>query len=135
MKGAGVTWNIRGTRGTGEAGEPVFWAGDRVAGSVSLWPEHDLGCRGIDLQLCYRTGGRGSPESIEVITERIWTGPVTQGQSVESRFDLLLPPDGPVSYQGKLFHLEWLVRLRLDIPLWKDPADLFPITVRPRYSA
>lgn len=134
MKNAELKWEVRGARGGTDAGEPVFWPGDTVTGRVEFCPAQDLGCRGIDLKLCCQTGGRCTPEQLTLQTKRIWDGPVVAGQRVEYSFALPLPSEGPVSYSGKLFHLTWGLILRVDIPLWKDPKENYPLTVRPRYS-
>ncbi len=84
--------------------------------------------REVRVALRYETDGRGD-------TDR-WTGPaqifpVNVDGSLHGRFDLTVPPDGPVSYDGSLFRVRWMVEARTDLRLRLDKKTALEIVVLP----
>jgi len=43
-----------------------------------------------------------------------------------------VPAGGPVSFQGRYVKMDWMVRVRVDIPIWRDKVLELPFIVTPR---
>ncbi len=104
----------------------VTECGDVFIGSVS-WGEFDNPPRSVRVQLRYWTEGRGDRDEVVVSKAELPGAPSGAG-----RFELPVPADGPMSYDGTLLRVRWAVELVFDLALRPDPDLSEPVTVLPR---
>lgn len=100
-----------------------------------LWvqTQEQVGCRGVWLWVGCRIHGRGTDEDIELMAEhQIHDGPLVPGQPVGCPIQVTVPASGPVSFVGRYVKLEWVARVRFDIPMWFDKRMWVPFIVTPR---
>jgi hypothetical protein len=100
-----------------------------------LWvqTQEEVGCRGVWLWVGCRIHGRGTDEEIELIREhQVHEGPLVPGQPVGCPIQVTAPASGPVSFVGRYVKLEWVARVRFDIPMWFDKRMWVPFIVTPR---
>ncbi len=114
---------------------PVIPAGETRELQVTLATSEDIQCRGVLCWIGCRAHGRGTAEEIVVFREQmIHTGPLLAKQAVMVPIAITPPPVGPTTYQGQHVKLEWMLRLRVDMPLWVDRRLPIPFIVTPRYT-
>ncbi len=84
--------------------------------------------RGIRLQLRYRTEGRGT-----TFTEIADEGECEADEfgRINATFELQVPRDGPISYDGSLIRVIWEIEVRVDIKRGFDTKDEIPVLVLP----
>ncbi len=121
--------------------EPLFevWlekdraqVGETIAGRVTFAhpPSEKLAkVKAVTIELRARVHGSGDSESVVGAKGVLRQGPVTMA---ELPFRLLVPADGPVSFQGRYVKIDWEVVAELDIPWAIDPKRVRPIVVEPR---
>ena len=115
------------------SGAPVFRPGDRVKGQVTVVPDSDANTRGIQMWVGCRIHGSGTGESVELMPEEfIYEGNLQAGMPINASFDVTLPENAPLSYQGRRIKFDWQVALRVDIPIWPDQRYSVPFMVLPR---
>lgn len=114
-------------------GSPIYHPGERVGGSLSLVPEKSAKTRGVQLWIGCLIHGSGSSESIELFPEQfIHEGHLEAGLPIQGDFEVFLPENAPLSYQGRRIKFDWVVTVRVDIPIWPDKRYNLPFTVAPR---
>ncbi|OUC05430.1 hypothetical protein RY27_27355 [Litorilinea aerophila] len=108
-------------------------AGDALSGRVAWLGEggEEPG-RGLRVELGYRTLAGKKPWE-----KRRWEHVVAQTAfeptpGREWPFTLTVPVEGPITYAGTLYQVEWFVRAVLDRPLQRDLRVEYPLRVRPR---
>jgi len=112
---------------------PVIPAGETRELQVTLATSEDIQCRGVLCWIGCRAHGRGTAEEIVVFREQmIHGGPLLANQAVMVPISITPPPVGPTTFQGQHVKLEWMVRLRVDMPMWVDRRLLLPFIVTPR---
>lgn len=107
--------------------------GGYVSGRAVWMPNAGQKARAVKMAVRWRTEGRGTMNKGEVWTTNL---PLTAGMPlapVTIPFNVTLPPDGPVSYNGNLIRIIWEVRMEIDEPLKKDEFAAVPFVVIPRY--
>jgi len=100
-----------------------------------LWvqTQEEVGCRGVWCWVGCRIHGRGTDEEIELLPEQqIHAGPLLPGQPIGYPIQVSVPASGPPTFVGRYVKLEWVARVRLDIPLWFDKRMWVPFIVAPR---
>jgi hypothetical protein len=85
----------------------AYLPGEKVHGKLQ-W-DFDFAPERIQLQLGWKTEGKGTEDSETVGTETV-VNPTSQG-SKEFLFEL---PEGPYSFSGRLISLIWYVRASLE---------------------
>lgn len=108
--------------------------GERVQGQVIWTPERAKQPRGIKIMLGWRTEGRGSTDRRVVSEVTMPVGQMSVGLPVQLPFDLMLPPEGPVSYNGNLLRIIWEVRVEIDEPWAINEKAAAPFVVVPRWA-
>lgn len=117
-------------------GLPQFEPGQTVRGTVLCRPESNATTRGLMLSIGCHIHGSGTPEDLFLQPEMpVHVGDLTAGQVISHRFDVTLPADAPLSYQGRRIKFDWALRLRVDIPIWPDQRWEHPFVVVPRGTA
>lgn len=104
--------------------------GDRVSGHATWRPQTQGSPRELRVSLCWRTEGRGDTDRATVAELRL---PIVGGDSTSLPFDFTVPPDGPVTYNGKLLRIIWEIVVQLDVAMSRDPRIMEPLVVVPRY--
>lgn len=112
------------TNATVKAGEPV-------RGAVIALAQADGHCKGITVRKRWFAHGDGitqhGPWSEEkIVATADWTA------GMEYRYPFELPTDtAPVSYHGKLLHVDWVLQASADLPWALDPSAEIPFLVIP----
>lgn len=73
--------------------------------------------------------GSGTQESVTVGPHLIG-GPFRAGCS--TRFELAVPPEGPITWSGRYVKVDWRLEVSLDIPWAIDPKSKVTFRVVPR---
>ncbi|MBI4166522.1 MAG: hypothetical protein HY508_12385 [Acidobacteria bacterium] len=97
----------------------TYRAGSKITGSVMVRAESDCECRGLTLMQGWRATGKGDPDGANLGETRLFSGLWRAGESASYPFELEAQP-GPISYQGKLFHVDWHIIAQADIPMALD---------------
>lgn len=99
------------------------------AGEVDdLAGDGDQPVRAVRLSLRYTTEGRGDTDA-KVIGEAEFG--VDEYGRVDTTFELLVPPAGPISYDGRLIRVMWELEARVDVKLRRDRRTRIPLLVIP----
>lgn len=107
--------------------------GDALSGRVAWLGEGgEESGRGLRVELGYRTLAGEKPWE-----KRRWEHVVAQTAfdptpGREWPFTLTVPVEGPITYAGTLYRVEWFVRAVLDRPRQRDLQVGHPLQVRPR---
>ncbi|GEM_PF-647861 len=97
-----------------------YYLGDPIAGTVTVSTDHGLNCRGVYVQLNWRTSGKGDCDEKTVSQEYVHRGPLPAGENKFSfRFNL---PDGPASYDGEILSVNWYISAWVDLAWARDPG-------------
>ena len=112
-----------------------YVVGDRVTGHVLWNPSSQSNPRGIIVMAQWRTEGRGDSTSDIVAELRADAGPTGFTPPVQLPFELTLPSDGPISYNGKLIRVIWEIIVRIDLPMALDTRHKEMFYVFPRQLA
>ena len=84
--------------------------------------------RGVRLRLRYRTEGRGSTDRVSVDEA---TFPADNHGRIDSAFELAVPAQAPVSYDGTLIRVIWEIQVTVDIKHEIDDRGAAPVLVLP----
>lgn len=93
--------------------------GGEIAGRVRVSAQQNVGCRGIHVEVGWRTEGRGDTDSEALLNKTVHSGEFPAGQQ-EFPFRLQLPA-GPISYDGKYIKIVWYAQARIDLAWKRDP--------------
>ncbi len=115
---------------TAASGVPAFRPGDTVAGTVIVSAMEDVECNGLQIEVGWRTEGRGTRDSVVVDQRTAFRGKLEAGRTLEFPFDAKLP-DGPWSYEGKLLRIVWQVEVKASIPWARDESFSASFVVAP----
>jgi hypothetical protein len=99
--------------------------GDYVSGTAS-W-DGPKTPRSVRVTLQYRTEGRGNTDKADVTEVQLHAD--NQGYQ---QFQLKVPSQGPVSFDGNLISLIWEVELRLDLKGRRDPTESERLEIMPK---
>lgn len=108
--------------------------GGRVKGRVSISAPVATKTRKITIDLTWKTEGRGNPDKKSVDSVTIHEGELYDGAMINHDFELTLPEDGPITYDGHYIRIVWTVVVRIDIPWAKDVFERADFTVLPQYA-
>lgn len=107
--------------------------GGVVSGTVTWNAPEPLKMRLIEVELRWRTEGRGDTDQEAPAKQELAKYELPAGES-SWRFELRLPPDGPITYEGHLIRILWEVRAHIDIAWGRDLEFTTPLTVLPDYD-
>jgi hypothetical protein len=103
-------------------------AGDVLRGRVRLASAGGTNARGVELEVGWRTRGRGDTDEKQVHAEQLHGGDVPPG-GLELDFAAPLPAV-PWTYRGDVIKIEWWCRVRIDRALARDPRREAEFVVR-----
>lgn len=107
----------------------VFRGRLRRAGQLDdLSSENKQNVRGVRVSLGYTTEGRGDTD--EQTVAELEFGVDEYGR-VDTGFELRVPSNGPISYDGRLVRLLWSIEARVDVKLAIDRSTHIPVLVIP----
>ncbi|RMH59999.1 MAG: hypothetical protein D6679_00280 [Candidatus Hydrogenedentota bacterium] len=115
---------------------PEVEVGGKVAGRVVGTPEKKW--QAVAIEVGWRTEGRGTPEQVTVATVRRTPeedGAFIAGASipVDVPFEVEIPSEGPISYDGQIVRFIWCVSATLEIPWARDEKKEVVFRVVPRF--
>jgi len=84
--------------------------------------------RAVRLVLRYRTEGRGDTDRQDVSNLELELEP---HGGLNTAFSLPVPPNGPVSYDGRMLRVLYEIEARVDVKLARDPKIERPVLVVP----
>lgn len=90
--------------------------GEPMSGTVTWTPESEKSPRKITLTFGWRTEGRGSTASEDVIICEHDPGVISARRPVEMPFEIQIPEEVPVSFNGELIRVIWSLKVRVDLP-------------------
>jgi len=124
------------TGGPTIGGLPAVGVGGTRELTLQVHTAEHLDCRGLQLWVGCRIHGSGTEEKVELSPEHLISqGPLLVSQPIVHRLQVAIPGRGPVSFLGRYVKCEWLLRLRVDIPIWRDQRLDLPLLVTPRALA
>ncbi len=118
----------------GSAYERAWPVGGRVKGRVSISAPVATKTKKITVELTWKTEGRGNENKKSVDSVTIHEGELYDGAMFKSEFELGVPEDGPITYDGHYIRIGWAVTVRIDIPWAKDVFEHAEFTVLPQYA-
>lgn len=111
--------------------DPSAEVGGRVRGQVT-WDPNQKAPDAVRVELGFVTEGRGNQDrGVVAWTEREFQGDPTTIPPWLA-FDLEVPADAPVSYDGRLIRVLWWVEAHLDVPWARDPSARADLVIHPR---
>ena len=108
-------------------------AGANLWVSVNVVADGEMSCRGVRCEAIWTVQGRQT-DTGTVFDERAPGGSLRPGKDLGAQFQLRVPSDGPITWQGALLAIRWHVRVSLDVAWKDDPKAVAAFTVVPRAS-
>jgi hypothetical protein len=72
------------------------------------------------------------PQQTRILDQRAPGGEIGPGGPLGAEFHLAVPAEGPVTYHGLFFKVEWGLRVSLDMAWREDPSNAITLVVVPR---
>lgn len=112
----------------------VVEIGGDLTGTVRYNPDPDDAdrVRGLVLELQWRTADHGDDDEGREITVRL---EAESDGSIAAAWRLPIPATAPVSFNGRLVRIEWVLTARLDVKRRPDPDWTTGILVVPQGGA
>lgn len=111
----------------------VVACGESVKLDLSVETASNIHCRNVLCWVGCKVHGSGSEEKVAVLDwHSILEGDFNAGLVLNRTLDVRIPDTGPVSFQGRYVKMDWMVRVRVDIPIWRDKVLELPFIVTPR---
>ena len=107
----------------------VVRGGEPVCGEVLVKPTVDVRCEALVLCLSWRTAGRGNRDACLEREETLYSGPWSAEQTLRYPFSFPLP-HRPLSHDGELLRIEWVLTARASVPWAMDPESEIVFEVR-----
>jgi hypothetical protein len=107
----------------------VVKTGDRLSGSIAFPPQTQPKIKRITVELGWHTEGRGQTDR-EAQTPLV-IDPQQFNEGYPISFDLQIPPEGPITYNGALLRILWSVKASI-MPtglLARKQEKVLPFTV------
>lgn len=98
----------------------VIRGGESVCGVVVVKPAVDVRCEGLVISLGWRTAGRGNKDTKLQHEETLYAGQWAAGKTHRYSFTMTLP-HRPLSHDGELLRIEWVVTASADVPWAMNP--------------
>lgn len=115
----------------GEAYDRAWPVGGCVTGRVRIDASVATKTRRITAFVEWKTEGRGNRNTGSASSITIHQGELYDGMSIRHEFELRIPEDGPISYEGHLIRILWAVTVRIDVPWGRDVFERAAFTVLP----
>lgn len=128
----GVHAELQAADGATAQGLPAMSVGATRKLNLTLRTDEDIHCRGVLCWVGSRIHGSGTDEEVVLDEEYlIHEGDFRMAHPISHSITVSIPSSGPVTFIGRYVKCEWMVRVRVDIPLWRDKRIQLPIVVTP----
>lgn len=97
-----------------------YEVGDTVRGNISITPDKDYKVTSLVIGLDYSTEGVGDYDSGSLATNDLDIKKLSRGEVISRNFDLQIPNDSLISYEGDTISILIKVRVYIDIPWGRD---------------
>lgn len=105
--------------------------GDEVSATISVTPERSHDSATLRWSVGWSASGR-RVDTVTVTSGSRVLGPLEAHAPTEHTVSFTVPPEGPVTYHGTLFHVAWFIEVSLEVRWATDPNATFPFEVRAR---
>lgn len=105
-------------------------AGETITGTLNIRPDEDLDVNHLAVEARWYTSGRGDQADDTVDRVKWNPGRMRKGISWEESFELSIPQEVPMSYNGELLNINWVVQIDVDLPWSFDESDSVSFNVR-----
>jgi hypothetical protein len=132
----GPVWVALSAADRGQPHEaPIVEAGRSRDLTLAVGSVEGVRCRGLHCRTGYRLFGSGNEEWKWIGEESvIHQGELAPGATITAPVTVSIPAGGPVTFSGQHVNCEWVVRVRLDMPLRRDVRVDVPLRVIPRLA-
>ena len=110
----------------------VVEAGATLRGRARLLEPAALECRKVMVSIGWETTDRGNAAKNTILPRAERPGAWSSAPEAAVSFEFTVPREGPVSCEGKLIRLRWMLRAEGDVPLRGNPHFLREVVVMPR---
>jgi hypothetical protein len=108
----------------------IYPPGAVVSGAFEIRPYERIPCRGVELQLRWRTEGKGDEDGAIINTKTFRRDELLPDRTFGDQFAFKLPFT-PHSYAGQLINIVWMVSVKIDKPLARDIHFHQPLVMTP----
>lgn len=127
---AGVRVQFSGVEGHGI---PIFRPNEDIIGVVEVLPDKVIECRGVEIQLKWRTEGKGDTDQQVIDFDSVHVTQITPDEPLIYPFQFKAP-DMPWSYEGELIRIVWAVEVKIDVEAKLDIFNLMNIQHKAEFS-
>ncbi len=107
----------------------MYEGGAPIQGQVVVRVHEQTECKGLDIELGWRSTGRGALPEHVAFKQMLFVGQWAIG---EHRYAFQChAPQGPYTYRGHYLNVDWYARARVDVPWARDPSVEQHFGVRP----
>lgn len=106
-----------------------YASGERVEGYISVEVDSPISCKGLNISYFWQTHGKGTTTSGIAVEQGLFEGEWQSG-SYSYPFSFVIE-EGPESFQGELFGLDWVLKVTADIPFAFDPKSSERFSINP----
>ncbi len=129
MAKADISISING--GEDSFGTKLFRAGQgEIKGSTTIYPDSDVKCKRLLIQLIWYTEGRGTKYHKVVEEIDVFQGTLSAGLPRSYDFQFSVPTE-PWSYEGHYINILWAVEVKIDVSWAKDPRQSETFLLQP----
>ena len=96
--------------------------GETVRGNISITPDKDYKLNSLVIGLDYSTEGVGDRDSGSLDTNYLDIKTLTKGELISKDFELKIPDDSLISYEGDTLSILIKVSVYIDIPWARDKS-------------
>ncbi len=107
-----------------------FRAGEKVQGWIRITVNKKLKCKGLHLNVFWKTHGRGNTTRKNYHQQNLFQGDWEVGETFEYSFEFDAPAS-PITYHGKYLNIDHYVSVRAEVPWALDPRREEEFLVRP----
>ncbi len=98
---------------------PTYRPNSEIRGNVLVYPNQDLRCRKVVVQVMWHTSGRGTRFEDIIMEHTISEGNLVRGVPISADFSTVLPSE-PWSFNGRYVSIVWGVNVKVDVPMGRD---------------
>lgn len=109
---------------------PIYRPGDSINGTVTVFPDEDVNCKHLLIQLAWHTEGRGTRFEKKIDETDVFQGQLSGSmpRNFDFRFEI---PKEPWSYEGTYINIVWEIVAKIDVSWARDPKDSVQFVVAP----
>lgn len=111
-----------------------FAPNDTIKGTVSIYPNSNVRCRNLLIQLEWHTEGRGTRYTAVIQENNVWQEDLQEGMPHSFNFNFSLPNE-PWSFSGRYVSVVWGITVKIDVPMAKDINQTENFLVVPTLTA